>query len=223
MQISDGIVSGMFKTGIDEFDNGLILCSFDLMHELFPDNGATQLSLRLQPNEDEQKTIQQLQDTLQLEVYSWKDLYPALVSALKLEKYAMFLILALITLVASMNIIALLFMQITQKRPDIAVLRAMGALPRTITQIFLIMGMSIALVASACGIALAWIATLILQNYPFITLPDAYYVSHLPAKMDWQLVLSVFSVVICMSFIATWLTARRTRSINSAQVLRFEG
>ncbi|HRN77821.1 MAG TPA: ABC transporter permease [Candidatus Dependentiae bacterium] len=223
MQVHNAYVSGTFKTGIDEFDNGLVLCSFDLMQQLFPDDGVTQLSLRLHPGINEQKTIQQLQDALKLEVYSWKDLYPALVSALKLEKYAMFLILALITLVASMNIIALLFMQITQKRPDIAIIRAMGAPAETITYIFLIIGMSIALTASACGIALAWCATLVLQHYPFIELPDAYYVSHLPAQMDWPLVLSVFGVVLSISFVATWLTARRTHTINIAQVLRFEG
>ena len=70
--------------------------------------------------------IQKLRHRLGLDVYSWKDLYPSLVASLKLEKYVSFFILALILLVASMNIISLLFMQITQKRPTIALLQAMG-------------------------------------------------------------------------------------------------
>jgi len=223
MNATEARVNGIFKTGIDEFDNLLTLCSLDFMEQLFPDQGATFISLQLAPHANEAQIRDKLQHLLKLEVYSWKDLYPALVSALKLEKYAMFLILALITLVASMNIIALLFMQITQKRPDIAILRAMGMPQANITRIFLLMGMSIAVVASLCGILLAWGASILLEHYPFIELPDAYYVTHLPAKMNWSLVAAVFGVVICISFIATWFTARRTHAITIAKVLRFEG
>src|SRR5207302_1389175 len=150
------------------------------------------------------------------------DLYPALISALKLEKYALILILLLITMVASMNIIALLFMQITQKRPDIAILYAMGMRPKQIVSIFMLMGMLIASIASASGIFLAWIASLLLERYPFIELPDVYYVTHLPANMDWSLAITVFITIMLLNFMATWYTARRTQHIKIADVLRYE-
>lgn len=217
------VVAGIFNTGIDEFDTGMIVGSLKFVKKLYPESGISQINLKLKSHAHEETVIEQLKKKLKLEVYSWKDLYPALFAALKLEKYAMFLILALITLVASMNIISLLFMQITQKRADIAILRAMGAHPALIERIFLFMGMSIAAVASITGIMLAWIASLILEHYPFITLPDVYYTTHLPAKMEWSLVITVFLVVMGLSFIATWITARRTRTIKIADVLRFEG
>jgi len=223
MESVDVVIGGMFKTGIDEFDYGVTFCSLDFLQNLFPENGITQINMLLTPDAQEKETIEALKNSFKIEVLSWRDLYPALLSALKLEKYALILILLLITMVASMNIIALLFMQITQKRPDIAILYAMGMQPKQIVTIFMLMGMGIAGIASLCGIVLAWIASLLLERYPFIELPDVYYVSHLPAKMDWTLACTVFAIIMFLNFMATWYTARRTKNINIADVLRYEG
>ncbi len=224
MDSVDVVIGGTFKTGIDEFDYGITFCSLDLLQDLFPESGITQINMTLKPETPEKETIDALQKTFKkIEVLSWQDLYPALISALKLEKYALILILMLITMVASMNIIALLFMQITQKRPDIAILYAMGMRSSQIVSIFMLMGMIIASIASAGGIFLAWIASLILERYPFIELPDVYYVSHLPAKMDWALALTIFAAIMILNFMATWYTARRTKNIKIADVLRYEG
>jgi len=223
MESVDVVIGGMFKTGIDEFDYGVTFCSLDFLQNLFPENGITQINMLLTPDAQENETIKALRNTFKIEVFSWQDLYPALLSALKLEKYALILILLLITMVASMNIIALLFMQITQKRPDIAILYAMGMQPGQIVTIFMLMGMNIAAIACVCGIFLAWIASLLLERYPFIELPDVYYVSHLPAKMDWSLACTVFAIIMFLNFVATWYTARRTKKINIADVLRYEG
>lgn len=217
------IIGGTFKTGIDEFDTGLMVCSLDLTKKIFPESGIRQLSITLKENEDENKVIKKLKQRLKINVYSWKKLYPALVEALKLEKYAMFFILALITLVASMNIISLLFMLITKKRPDIAILKSMGLADNKISQIFLYVGMTISLAGSCLGLLLAFIAGWVLETYPFIKLPEAYYVTHLPAKMEFSIFFTVFVVVILISFFSTWFPTRKTRSIHISNVLRFEG
>jgi len=217
------VVSGIFAIGIDEFDSRCIFCSLNLLTKLFPESGPTELGIQLQPGSNEQSIINALEKRLGLTVYSWKELYPALVSALKLEKYVMFLILALITLVASMNIISLMFMQIARKRSDIAILKAMGMPENALVKTFLFLGMSIAFIGSAVGLFLAFIAGFILETYPFITLPDAYYISHLPCKMTGSIFLIVFVIVIVLSFISTWFTARHTKQINISHVLRFEG
>ncbi|TET33765.1 ABC transporter permease, partial [Candidatus Dependentiae bacterium] len=164
-----------------------------------------------------------LRQRLALDVYSWQELYPALVSALALEKYTMFFILLLITLIAAMNIISLISMLISQKRADIAMLRAMGIAPQTITAIFMIIGMSVAGVAALLGILCACIASVLLERYPFIELPHVYYVSHLPAHMEWSIVVMVFVVVLLITILATWFAAQRAKSITIAHVLRFEG
>lgn len=217
------LISETFKTGIDEFDSGFIFCSLALLKKIFPGSGATQLGIKLHEKADENATIAALKKRLKLNVYSWKDLYPALVSALKLEKYVMFLILALITLVASMNIISLMFMQITRKRSDIAILKSMGMTNKSIARTFLWMGIIVSFISSIVGLTCAFGVGWVLENYPFITLPDAYYVSHLPSKMTPSIFLTVFIVVMLISFISTWLAVRRTKSINISQVLRFEG
>ena len=80
----------------------------------------------LKDRSKEKQVVESLKKRLDLEVMSWKDLYSSLVSALILEKYAILFILALVALVASLNIISLLFMYVTQKRTDIAILSNNG-------------------------------------------------------------------------------------------------
>ncbi len=217
------IVGGIFETGIDEYDTNTIFSSFDFFDELFPDQGITQVGIALDPAANADTVIISLRQFLNLELLTWKDLYLPLVSALILEKYAMFFILLLITLVASMNIIALLFMMITHKRSDIAILRAMGLKQSTIARSFMLFGLSISAVACIFGLAAAWAASWILEQYPFIQLPDVYYVSHLPARMEWSIIAIVFVLVMCITALASWFSVRQIRSINIAHILRFEG
>ena len=223
VQNKQAVVGGIFDTGIEEFDTGLVLCSLDFFETIFEDQGITQIGLSFHPDTHIAKTVVRLRQRLALDVYTWQDLYPALVSALMLEKYAMFFILLLITLVASMNIIALIFMLITQKQSDIAILRAMGMSCQKITALFIAIGMIIASVSSCLGIVAAWAASWFLEQYPFIQLPDTYYVSHLPANMNWSIAAIVFIVVMTITFFASWLSSRRVKSIIIAHVLRFEG
>lgn len=215
-------VVGFFATGIEEFDSALALCSFDFFDTLFPDHGVTQFNLKLANTASEEDTIKQLQQRFHLSVISWKELYPALVAALKLEKYAMFIILALITLVASMNMISLLFMQIIKKRGDIAILKAFGASDPSITHIFVIMGFLLSISATTIGLLAAMIVSWLITRFSLISLPDAYYVTHLPAVLDWHIVMLIFIVVIGISMITTWIPARGTRTIAITQVLRFD-
>lgn len=213
-------IAAIFKTGIHEFDEHIVYCSFDLFNKLF-NIGITQISIKLKCPKQEKLIIEALQERLSgLEVYSWKDLYPALVSALTLEKYAMIIILALVTLVASMNIISLLFMYITQKKGEIALLKSLSMVDDKLIKVFLTIGMTIALSASAIGIIFASVASWLLKNYPIIKLPDAYYVTYLPAELDWPLIILVLSVVVVVSFLATLLPAYKTKYINIAQVLK---
>ncbi len=217
------IVSGIIRVGIDEIDNGLVLCSLTFLQELFPNSGVTKINVLPHKSDSDLKPIiNHLRERFGLNAYTWQELYPALVAALMLEKYAMFFILTLITLVASMNIISLLFMYITNKRGDIAILYAMGMSRRQVKYVFIGIGMSIAFIASLIVLLFAFFAGYILEHYPFISLPDSYYVSYLPANMELHLFVAVFVVVMILTGIATWFPARKTALINIAEVLRFE-
>ncbi len=217
------IVSGIFCTGIDEFDAGLAYGSFSLLHTLYPEEGIQQINISLKNDSLEQETITQLKQQFGLSTLSWKDFYKPLVQALKLEKYAMIVILALIALVAIMNIISVIFMQIIKKRTDIALLLSMGMEHHAIQKLFITIGLGITLIASVAGLLTAFGIGLILQKYPFIKLPDTYYTSHLPIHMEWWIFMGVFLLMLVFSYIAAWVPSRNIKSLHAAQILRFEG
>ncbi len=211
-------IAGIFKTGIEEFDQHVIYSSLDLLNTI-TDQGITEVAVKLTDTACEEQLIVGLKQRLSLEVYSWKDLYPALVSALTLEKYVMFIILTLMTLVASLNIISLLLMFISQKQGQIALLKAMGMPNRAIMCLFLFLGAFIILIASSVGIALGALTCVLLERYP-IMLPDAYYFTHVPTSMDWPTVGAVLMVMLLFSLLIAWLPARSTKDITIAQVLK---
>lgn len=223
------IVAGFFKVGLEEYDNNFAYCSLNFLQTMFKTKkGADQVSLRFHDKktrfwqkDHETTVIKNLRKRLGgLTVSSWKELYPALVSSLKLEKYVMFFIIALIILVACMNMVSLLFMQIQQKRRNIAIFKAMGMAHQSIKRIFLVIGLSITFFASTLGLGLAAVAGFFLEKYPFIKLPDVYYVSYLPARMDLEIFIVVFVCTILLGFLATWIPATRAKKINVVDVLR---
>ncbi len=214
-------ISGIFKTGINEFDEHVIFSSLDFFEELFS-TGITDLNLKLKDSKQDLEIIKQLKEKLNLVVFSWKDLYPALISALTLEKYATFFILILVTIVAGMNLISLLFMFITQKQNYIALLKAMGMSENDITKIFVYLGMAITLSASFLGLVSGSIISWIINKYNLIRLPDAYYVSYLPTKMDWNLIILIIFVIIVLSFLISIIPTRKIKDIHIAQILKGE-
>ena len=214
-------ITALFETGIEEFDMGIIYCSLESLRLLF-NQGVCQININLTPHADEQKAITALKKRFRLDTYSWKELYPALVSALKLEKYAMFFIFILIIIVASMNIISLLFMYIIQKQQDIAILKACGADQKAINQIFMIIGIGISTCAALMGEFIAFLLCLILKKCPFIHLPDTYYVSHLPVYIDYKIFLLVFIVVVVISSVASHLSVQRSKKLLISSVLKGE-
>jgi lipoprotein-releasing system permease protein len=227
------IVAGIFNVGLDEYDSGFAFCSIDFFNTIFDKSGVDTIAIkpketfswreRLWGGSIQEKVVDILRNRFpSFDVHSWKDLYPALVSSLKLEKYVMFIVIALITLVASMNMISLLFIQIQQKRRDIAILMAMGMSHKSIQLVFLSIGMTITFFGSIVGLGIAGIIGFLLERYPFIELPDVYYVSHLPARVDPELFVIVFACTLLLGFVATFIPARQTKRIKITDVLRME-
>ncbi len=212
-------VVGIFKTGVADFDERVIIGSLALAKEL-ASSKITHISIHLKDPQEEQTVIAALRKRLPLEVYSWKELYPQLLSALTLEKYAMIFILGLVALIASMNIISLLFMYVTHKRFDIALLKAMGMTQASLTLTFIIISSLLTLAATILGIIAAALGTFLLHRFPFIKLPDAYFVSHLPAHLDGSIIISVLLLALAISIIAALLPARSMKAMNVSHVLR---
>jgi len=222
LETHEVIVGGIFKTGIEEFDAGMTFCSIELFDTLFPDTGVTQLNIKVNPDASLDTVAHQLHTRFGIQTYTWKTLYAPLVAALKLEKYAMFLILTLIALVACMSIASVLFMQIIQKRGDIAMLLTMGMKTNSIIKVFRYMGVYLAAIGGLIGLTLAAIIGWLLKRFIIIDLPDTYYVSHLPVKMELSLFIIIFLVIIMLAWIITHLAAQHIRRLSITNVLRYE-
>lgn len=224
----DARVSGIFATGIDEFDAHGIFASHAFITNLLETSddqkaGAiTSISMKLKENASSDVVQKKLRERLHLEVASWKELYPALMAALALEKYAMFFILSLIVLIASMNTISLLFMFITHKKRTIGLLSAMGMPRNAIMTTFITLGMGITFSAACCGLAAAIGISILLEKYHLIRLPDVYYVSHLPAHMSGTIIISVLILILILGFITAWYPTQTMNRKKIADVLKFD-
>ncbi len=215
------IIGALVKTGIEEFDSTMTLCSYDFLLTLFPDADVSSVALTLHNQQQEKEIIGRLQKRFPLfDTYSWKELYPAIVSALQLEKYAMILILSLITLVSSIGMIALIFMIVLHKQRDIAILQTMGTPVNIINNIFILIGMGISLTACFFGLLAAFFVEFFLYYYPCIPLPDAYYVTHLPIAFELYPLIIIFCAVMMSSYGISWLAIRFVAIKKNVTLLR---
>jgi lipoprotein-releasing system permease protein len=215
-------IMGLFKTGIDEIDGGTLFCPINQFLQLFPNQKIGEIGLKLVPGVDPKATAKALCDRLQVDVYPWEELYPALTAALLLEKYAILAIISLITLAAGINSIALLLMFIQRKRHTIATLLAMGVSPGQISRSFIIANTTLSTVGCSLGVALACATTWFINTYKPITLPQAYYAEYLPAHMTLKTILLVLCLNALVGLVAAWYATRTIYKIPIYQTLRQE-
>lgn len=154
-------------------------------------------------------------------VMDWQQMSRNLFSALKLEKFAMFVVLTLIVLVAAFNIISTLTMMVMDKKGDIAILKAIGATDGQILRIFMLNGLMIGLIGTFIGVGgglgLCWL----LKHYKFIKIPkEVYYTDSIPILLYSSdvILITVSAILIC--FLATIYPARQASRINPSEVLR---
>lgn len=215
------IIAGIFKTGVEEFDNNLMYCSTNFFDDLFPEEDIFFVHLKCDPTINKKLLIAQLKKQLEIDAYAWTDLYPALISALKLEKMGMFFILMLIVFVASMNIASLIFMFVTQKKRDLAILLCLGMPERSLRLIFTTMSFIISILASLLGLLTAYIVGKGLQTFPFIALPDNIYdTDYLPVHMEASLFLTIFLITIMISLLASLLATKNVATLNIIETLK---
>jgi len=213
-------ISGIFSTGIADYDASVLWGSYDLFNALFPDDGITSLGLRLATEANHKQMANDLQKRFGLTVSLWYTLYPALLQALQLEQCALFIILFFIVVLAALTMASTLMLHIEHKRTDIALLRAMGMASYMVRRIFMLIGLSIALTATACGMLSGWIASWILDTYQLITLPEAYYISYLPAHITLSYFFILFGIACAISLAAVWYAAGNSNTHSISAILR---
>ncbi|WP_370293684.1 lipoprotein-releasing ABC transporter permease subunit [Thalassolituus sp.] len=161
----------------------------------------------------------------------WTRTHGNLFQAIRMEKTMIGLLLLIIVAVAAFNIISTLVMVVTDKQSDIAILRTMGASPRTVMAIFMVQGLSIGVVGVVLGTLLGIAGALTISelvaaverlfNFQILS-ADVYFISYLPSELQWLDVMIVVSASLTISFLATLYPSYRASRVQPAEALRYE-
>lgn len=226
---------GIYRVGTGfGFDTGMAFIHMQDAQALFQLNhGVTGIRLKLTDLYAAPKISEALAQIVppNLQVRNWTETFGDFFRVIALEKTTMFIILLLLIAVATFNLVSTLVMVVTDKQSDIAILRTLGATPRTILAIFVVQGTIISLVGTILGLigglTLALNATRLvaaIENYFHIELLSSsiYFVNYLPSKLVWSDVFHICGAAILLSLLATLYPAWRASRIQPARALRYE-
>lgn len=225
-------VGGVFDVGMFEYNNAFVFMNIDTAQSFFNMTDRATLIEVVTANaeklDDVRAALQERLDST-LVIRDWRDNNSNFFNALQVERNVMFLILTLIILVAAFNIISSLIMLVKDKSRDIAILRTFGADKMQILRIFLLTGASIGVVGTLVGFLLGALVTL---NLPHIQHgleklvktklfpPEIYFLSQLPAIIDWREVAAIIVMALFLSFGATLYPAWRAAKLDPVEALR---
>ena len=224
----------IFDVGMYEYNSGFAFMPLEAAQKFFQFNGAvTALEVFLEDPDrlDEVRKAVSITVEGQAGVYDWRDLNQSFFNALQVERNVMFLILTLIILVAAFNIISSMIMLVKDKGHDIAILRTVGASSGSMMRIFMLTGASIGvigtLVGAGLGIAFALNIERIRQFLEGVTgtelfAEEIYFLSQLPAVIDWGEVTAVILMAFTLSVLATVYPAWRAARLDPVEALRYE-
>ena len=219
-------VTAVFDSGMYEYDASMVFVSLKEAQAFlgFGDR-VSGLEVRVKDVYRSDKVGTKIQNALGNPYWTkdWKVMNRSLFSALKLEKFAMFVILTMIVLVGALNIISTLVMVVMEKTRDVAILRAMGASAKSIMTIFMVQGLLVGLVGTLAGLASGLGICHLLARYKFISLPsDVYYITTLPVRVEfWDVCLVSLSAVV-ISFLATIYPSWHASKLNPVAAIRYE-
>jgi lipoprotein-releasing system permease protein len=226
-------VAGTFDSGHYEYDSTLALVALDDAARFFRTGGATGVQLRLADVHQARAVASELAATLPagLFVRDWTRTNRNWYEAVQLEKRMMFIILTLIVAVAAFNLVSMLVMTVTDKRADIAILRTLGASPRSIMGIFIVQGAASGIVGTLGGVALGLLVAFnidvivpaIEQALGVAFLPGSIYlISRMPSEPLAADIVPIVLIALALAFLATLYPSWRASRVNPAEALRYE-
>ena len=226
-------VAGTFDSGHYEYDSALALIHLEDAARLYRVDGPTGVQLRLADVHAARQVGQQLADALgpAVLVRDWTRTNRNWFDAVQVEKRMMAIILTLIVAVAAFNLVSSLVMTVTDKRADIAILRTLGASPRSVMGIFMVQGAASGIIGTLAGVGLGLLVAFNIDTIvPAIEralgvafLPGSIYViSRMPSEPLWSDIAPITVVSLLLAFVATLYPSWRASRVNPAEALRYE-
>ncbi len=219
-------VTGIFKTGLYEFDSTSALICLKAAQKMFSlDNKVNMIQVRISEIFKAPAMKEEVESIRPGEVYgtTWMELNESLFSALKLEKKLMFLTITLIVIVAALNIIATLILMVMEKTRDIGVLKAMGAQAQSIKKVFFLQGAFIGVIGTAVGTFLGLVWCWLANTFELIKVPsDIYEIAFVPFRIKFYDLLLIILVTLLISFLSTIFPAHRASKVDPVKALKYE-
>ena len=227
------IVNSIYDSGVAEFDRNIAFININTLENFFNLNTDNRnLEIYLKNPTDIEKLKKTIQTVFSEDfVYSWSDLNSSLFSALKVERNVMFIILSLIIIVAAFNIISGLTILVKNKTRDIAILKSIGILNKSIIKIFFLVGVTIGTSATFFGIFLGVIFSLYIENlrsflssFLDITLfpEEIYFLSKMPSEINLNSVLIISISSIFITILVSIFPAIKASKLDPVKSLKYE-
>ncbi|HLI77296.1 MAG TPA: ABC transporter permease [Acidobacteriaceae bacterium] len=219
-------VVGIFSSGFYQYDSAYAFLRLADAQRLFSEPDLVSvLSFRLDDLNRAPEVARALEQVAGpgFQATTWQEQNRELFRALKLEQAVTFVVLALIVVVAALNILSALTMMVMEKTRDIAVMMSFGVTPGQVRRIFLLQGVLISAVGTAAGLVVGYAGSLLGAHYRFIQLdPGVYSIDHLPFAPRALDAVLVSVVSLAMALLATLYPSRSAAAILPAEALRYE-
>lgn len=216
-------IRGYFRMGLYDIDNAYVITDVEKAKSL-SDNYSLSLGVRFTDPYLANAVKNEIKTKFPeiLYITSWTD-NQVLLSALKLEKLTMFVLLSLITLVASFNIFATLTVKVVEKTKDIGILKAIGFTSRKVLAVFSLQGLLLGFIGVSSGTIIGLGLCLLLEKYHFIKIPvDIYAIEYLPIYINYRDIFIIAVLGLLFSFISSLFPAIRASKFAPSEALRYE-
>ena len=217
-------VSGVFRSGLFEYDSTWIYLPLETVTVFTGENhSASIISVQVRDIDDVKRTSEEIKKTLGTgyNTIDWQQANQPLFTALAVEHRMGLLIIGLIIAIAALNITSMLILVVIERRRDIAILNALGAMRKAIMLIFIIVGAVVGAIGALSGIVIGLAACAIADRYKLVSLPaDVYSISHVPLNVRFSEILFAGLIAFGLSVLATLYPARAASKLQSVETLR---